>query len=388
MPINFEGVITLKKAVHFGAGNIGRGFIGLLLSKAGYHVTFVDVAASLVDDINALGKYYVQIVGDEPKRILVENVSAINSDKNLDALLDAITDADIVTTAIGPNILKFIAPNIAKGLVKRIATNDTPLNIIACENMVGGSTALKNFVYAALPDDAKPKVDKLIGFPDAAVDRIVPLQKNEEKLLVQVEPYAEWDVDSNGIVGEAPVIEGMTLVDNLSAYIERKLFTVNTGHASIAYISYQKGIADISSAMKNADEVEMARRVWKETGTLLIDKYGFDPDKHWKYVETTESRFANPFLSDEVTRVARGPVRKLSPKDRLVSPATQLIERGKTPEALATVIAAALKFDFNGDKEAVEVQEYIKANGMDAAITHFTGAEAGSKLFELIKAEI
>ena len=388
MPINFEGVITLKKAVHFGAGNIGRGFIGLLLSKAGYHVTFVDVAASLVDDINALGKYYVQIVGDEPKRILVENVSAINSDKNLDALLDAITDADIVTTAIGPNILKFIAPNIAKGLVKRIATNDTPLNIIACENMVGGSTALKNFVYAALPDDAKPKVDKLIGFPDAAVDRIVPLQKNEEKLLVQVEPYAEWDVDSNGIVGEAPVIEGMTLVDNLSAYIERKLFTVNTGHASIAYISYQKGIADISSAMKNADVVEMARRVWKETGTLLIDKYGFDPDKHWKYVETTESRFANPFLSDEVTRVARGPVRKLSPKDRLVSPATQLIERGKTPEALATVIAAALKFDFNGDKEAVEVQEYIKANGMDAAITHFTGAEAGSKLFELIKAEI
>lgn len=378
----------MKKAVHFGAGNIGRGFIGLLLSKAGYHVTFVDVAASLVDDINELGKYYVQIVGDDPKRILVENVSAINSDKNLDALLDAISEADIVTTAIGPNILKFIAPNIAKGLVKRVAVNQQPLNIIACENMVGGSTALKGFVYNSLPEDAKAKVDELIGFPDAAVDRIVPLQKNEEKLLVQVEPYAEWDVDSTGIVGEAPVIEGMTLVDNLSAYIERKLFTVNTGHASIAYLAYQKDIKDISSAMKNADVLEMARRVWKETGTLLIDKYGFDPEKHWKYVETTESRFANPFLSDEVTRVARGPVRKLSPKDRLVSPATQLIERGKVPEALATVIAAALKFDYSGDKEAVEVQEYIKANGMDAAITHFTGAEAGSKLFELVKAEI
>ena len=378
----------MKKAVHFGAGNIGRGFIGLLLSKAGYHVTFVDVAATLVDDINELGKYYVQIVGDDPKRILVENVSAINSDKNLDALLDAIVEADIVTTAIGPNILKFIAPNIAKGLVKRVAVNQQPLNIIACENMVGGSTALKGFVYSNLPEDAKAKVDELIGFPDAAVDRIVPLQKNEEKLLVQVEPYAEWDVDSTGIKGEAPVIEGMTLVDNLSAYIERKLFTVNTGHASIAYLAYQKDIKDISSAMKNADVVEMARRVWKETGTLLLDKYGFDPEKHWKYVETTESRFANPFLSDEVTRVARGPVRKLSPKDRLVSPATQLIERGKVPEALATVIAAALKFDFNGDKEAVEVQEYIKANGMDAAITHFTGAEAGSKLFELVKAEL
>ena len=383
-----KGLIGMKKAVHFGAGNIGRGFIGLLLSKAGYHVTFVDVAASLVNDINELGKYCVQIVGDEPQRILVENVSAINSNANLDALLDAITEADIVTTAIGPNILKFIAPNIAKGLVKRVEVNQTPLNIIACENMVGGSTALKGFVYENLPDSAKSKVDELIGFPDAAVDRIVPLQKNEEKLLVQVEPYAEWDVDSTGLVGEAPVIEGMTLVDNLSAYIERKLFTVNTGHASIAYLAYQKDIKDISSAMKNADVVEMARRVWKETGTLLIDKYGFDPEKHWKYVETTESRFANPFLSDEVTRVARGPVRKLGAKDRLVSPATQLLERGKTPEALATVIAAALKFDYNGDKEAVEVQEYIKANGMDAAITHFTGAAADSELFKLIKSKL
>ncbi len=379
---------VLKKAVHFGAGNIGRGFIGLLLSKAGYHVTFVDVAASLVDDINELGKYYVQIVGDDPQRILVENVSAINSEKNLDALLDAIAEADIVTTAIGPNILKFIAPNIAKGLVKRVEVNQQPLNIIACENMVGGSTALKGFVYNNLPDDAKAKIDKLIGFPDAAVDRIVPLQKNEEKLLVQVEPYAEWDVDSTGIVGEAPVIAGMTLVDNLGAYIERKLFTVNTGHASIAYLAYQKGIKDISTAMKNADVVEMARRVWKETGTLLIEKYGFDAEKHGQYVETTESRFANPFLSDEVTRVARGPVRKLGPKDRLVSPATQLIERGKTPEALATVIAAALKFDFNGDKEAVEVQEYIKANGMDAAIEHFTGAASDSELFKLIKSKL
>ena len=374
----------MKKAVHFGAGNIGRGFIGLLLSKAGYHVTFVDVAAPLVDDINELKKYNVQIVGDKAEKILVENVSAINSEKNPDALLDAIVEADIVTTAIGPNILKFIAPNIAKGLVKRIAVNQTPLNIIACENMVGGSTVLKGFVYENLSEDIKPQIDKLIGFPDAAVDRIVPLQKNEEKLLVQVEPYAEWDVDSKGFVGEKPEIKGMTIVDNLSAYIERKLFTVNTGHASIAYLAYQKGIKDIAEAMRDQNIVEMARRVWKETGELLIEKYGFDPETHYKYVETAENRFKNPYLSDEVTRVARGPKRKLSPKDRLVSPATQLIERGKTPEALATVIAAALKFDFDGDKEAVEVQDYIKANGIESAITHFTGVEKDSKLYKLI----
>lgn len=374
----------MKKAVHFGAGNIGRGFIGLLLSQAGYHVAFVDVAAPLVNDINELGKYNVQIFG-EAEKTLVENVSAINSNENLDALLDAIVEADIVTTAIGPNILKFIAPNIAKGLTKRVAVNKTPLNIIACENMVGGSTVLKNFVYENLADDVKPAIQKLIGFPDAAVDRIVPLQKNYEKLLVKVEPYAEWDVDKKGVVGELPEIKGMTLVDNLGAYIERKLFTVNTGHASIAYLAYQKGLPDISSAMRDEDIVAAARAVWAETSALLIDKYNFDPIVHQKYVMTTETRFKNPEISDEVTRVARGPKRKLAASDRLVSPAVQLIENGRKPVALAKVIAAALKFDYAEDKEAVEVQEFIKANGIDAAITHFTGVTPYSKLFALIK---
>ena len=377
----------MKKAVHFGAGNIGRGFIGLLLSQAGYHVSFVDVAAPLVDDINTLGKYNVQIFG-EAEKTLVENVSAINSNENLDALLDAIVEADIITTAIGPNILKFIAPNIAKGLTKRVAVNKTPLNIIACENMVGGSTVLKNFVYENLADDVKPEIEKLIGFPDAAVDRIVPLQKNDEKLLVKVEPYAEWDVDSRGVVGELPPIKGMTLVDNLGAYIERKLFTVNTGHASIAYLAYQKGLPDISTAMRDDDIVAAARAVWAETSALLVDKYNFDVITHQKYVMTTEERFKNPAISDEVTRVARGPKRKLSAADRLVSPATQLIEIGRKPVALAKVIAAALKFDYAEDKEAVEVQDFIKANGIDAAITHFTGAAPDSKLFELIKANL
>ena len=377
----------MKKAVHFGAGNIGRGFIGLLLSKAGYHVTFVDVAAPLVHDINALGKYNAQIFGKEDK-IEVDNVSAINSNKNLQKLIDAIAEADIVTTAIGPNVLKFIAPNIAKGLKHRVMVNPQPLNIIACENMVGGSTILKNFVYDNLSSDIRRKVSELIGFPDAAVDRIVPAQKNEEKLLVKVEEFSEWDVDSRGFVGEKPDIKGMTIVDNLSAYIERKLFTVNTGHASIAYLAYQKGIKDIAEAMRDNDIVEMARRVWKETGELLIEKYGFDPEVHWKYVETAEKRFSNPHLSDDVTRVARGPKRKLGAKDRLVSPAIQLLERGKTPEALATVIAAALKFDFDGDPEAVEVQGYIKDNGIESAITHFTGIERDSKLYKLIQDKI
>ena len=374
----------MKQAIHFGGGNIGRGFIGELLVRSGYEVTFVDVAEALVDEINARRSYDIEVVGNAPKTIHVAHVKAINSNVNLEELLDAFVTADIVTTAIGPNILKFIAPNIAKGLARRVEKNETPLNIIACENMVGGSTVLKNFVYEHLDESTKEKVMRCIGFPDAAVDRIVPIQHNEDPLLVKVEPFAEWDVDRKGVVGSEPQIEGLTWVDNLEAYIERKLFSVNTGHASIAYMAYLKGIEDIASAMKDEEIVSFVRRVWAETSELLIEKYGFDREKHAAYIRTAEERFTNPHLSDAVTRVARGPKRKLGVKDRLVSPAAQLIERGRKPEALATVIAAALRFDFVDDPEAVEVQGYIKEHGFEKALMHFTEIPPGSELFNLI----
>lgn len=377
----------MKNAVHFGAGNIGRGFIGLLLSKSGYHVTFIDIIDELVDDINALKKYHVQITG-KPEKILVENVSAIDSDRNdvaVDAVVEAIVDADIITTAIGPNALKFIAENIAQGLKKRLEKNKNPLNIIACENMFGSSTALKNFVYAKLSDDIKSELDKFVGFPDAAVDRIVPNQIGGEKLLVTVEEFAEWDIDAAQVVGDLSDIQGLNVVKNLNAYIDRKIFTINTGHAAIAYLAYQKGIKDISSAMKDAEILETARDVWAETSALLIDKYKFAPAAHRRYVQTAENRFANPNLSDEVFRVARSPKRKLSASDRIISPASQLLERGILPVALAKVAAAAFKFDCAEDNDAVEIQNFIKENGIDAAISKYTGLNSDCELFAMIK---
>ena len=375
----------MKKAIHFGAGNIGRGFIGELLVRSGYEVTFVDVNAELVDLINERRAYDIKIVGDKPEIIHVEHVRAINSAAHPEELIKAICEADIITTAIGPNILKFIAPNLAAGLAERVKVNQQPLNVIACENMVGGSTVLKGFVEENLPEEGKEAVAKYIGFPDAAVDRIVPLQKNDDPLLVQVEPYAEWDANVTQAKGEPPKIEGLTWVENLEAYIERKLFTVNTGHASIAYLAYRKGIKDIYSAMQDKNIVDMARKVWQETGDLLVRKFGFDPQKHEEYVKTTEKRFRNPHLSDEVTRVARGPKRKLGAKDRLVSPATQLLAQGQKPSALATVIGAAFHFDYDGDKEAQEVQGAIQEKGLHKAILNYTQIPEESELFRMVE---
>lgn len=373
-------------AIHFGAGNIGRGFIGQLLHQAGYKVCFVDVNDELVDEINKRQEYTIILASEEKTAFPVNNVIALNS-KDEAAVAEAIASADLITTAVGPTILKFIAPVIAKGIAKRLCSNKKPLNIIACENMLGGSTSLKSFVYEQLTTDEQVQAAAIIGFPDAAVDRIVPLQKHDDKLLVMVEPFYEWVVNKSQVLGEVPQVEGITYVNDLEPFIERKLYTVNTGHATVAYLGYLLNIDSIDKAMKDPYVLDITRKVLSETGALLVAKHEFNKEKHEEYINKIIKRFQNHYISDEVTRVGRSPIRKLSVKDRLVGPALQALEYNITPSALSVVIAAALLFDYSEDPEAVEIQHYKQEHGIEATITQYTQITKEVPLFKLISEE-
>ncbi|AIE58705.1 mannitol-1-phosphate 5-dehydrogenase [Bacillus methanolicus] len=372
-------------AVHFGAGNIGRGFIGSLLYQSGYQTCFVDVNSEIVDLINKKQEYRVVLADHSQEELIIKNVRAINSQKDPHEVIDAIAQADLVTTAVGPNILPHIAGVIAEGLRKRIQTTDQPLNIIACENMIGGSTLLKEKVYEKINEEEIEIFNQRFGFPDAAVDRIVPNQSNEDKLMVMVEPFYEWAVDQTKIVGEKPPVEGITFVDDLKPYIERKLFTVNTGHAVAAYFGYYAGIQTINEAMEREDIKTLVEKTLQETGLLLVKKYNFEMEKHQEYISKIVNRFSNPYISDEVTRVGRSPIRKLGPNDRLISPAKQFAEIvGDQPVYLAKSIAAALLYDYPQDAEAVEIQESIKNNGLELTIEKYTQLDSDSNLAKLI----
>ena len=50
------------KVVHFGAGNIGRGFIGKVLHDSGFQITFVDTNQSLIKQINQTNSYKISYV--------------------------------------------------------------------------------------------------------------------------------------------------------------------------------------------------------------------------------------------------------------------------------------------------------------------------------------
>lgn len=373
-------------AVHFGAGNIGRGFIGLLLHKSGYRTCFVDVNAEIVNLLNEKKQYTVKLAEASRKELLVENVHAINSLKNPELVIDEVANADIVTAAVGPNILPLIAGLIAKGLKKRLTQSKKALTIIACENMIGGSTFLKEKVYEELTNDEKVQFETYFSFPNAAVDRIVPNQTNVDKLEVTVEPFYEWVVDESEIKGTNPPVQGVTFVQDLEPFIERKLFTVNTGHAVVAYFGYLAGIRNMHEALENTEIREMIEQVLKETSRYLTATYSFDEKAHAEYVQKIINRFANPYISDDTTRVGRSPMRKLKNNDRLVRPATKYVEMFReNPLYLARGIAAALHYDFIEDPEANEIQAMIEQKGIQFAIERTTGIKPGTELFEMIQ---
>jgi mannitol-1-phosphate 5-dehydrogenase len=372
-------------AVHFGAGNIGRGFIGSLLSQSGYEVVFVDVNEEVVRLLNEKKEYRV-LIADESGRVeVIRNVSAVNSQKETDKVIHYLTEADLVTTAVGPNILPIISSTLAEGLRKRLSVNQKPLNIIACENMIGGTTFLKEKVFEKISDEEKSLFERNYGFLDCAVDRIVPNQKNSDPLAVTVEPFFEWVVEQKDVVGDMPNVKGMQLVDDLMPYIERKLFTVNTGHAMAAYLGYNKNLQTIKEAMDNKEIYSDVQQALNESGAVLVKKYGFNENDHKKYIEKIIHRFTNPSISDEIVRVARSPIRKVGANDRLMKPAKQYYELfNEVPAGLTKGIAALLLFDYKEDPEAMELQETIKKAGIEGALSQYAQLEKDHPLAEAI----
>ncbi|WP_271985584.1 mannitol-1-phosphate 5-dehydrogenase [Pseudoclavibacter terrae] len=368
------------KAVHIGAGNIGRGFIGLVLHEAGYEVVYADVNADLIGALQAVDTYTVHEVGPSAKSHVVDRFRAINSATHEDEVVQEIATADVVTCAVGPNVLRFIAPVIRKGLAARPA--DAPkLAVMACENAIGASDTLKGLVL----DGAEELADRAV-FANTAVDRIVPEQA-VEGVDVTVEDFFEWTIDRTPFDGAEPRIPAAHFVDDLEPYIERKLFTVNTGHATIAYHGFVAGATNMQDALALPAVAAEVEAVLGETSRVLVSQFGFSEDDHAEYVATTLSRFANRDLPDQPARVGRQPLRKLSAKERFVRPASEAAAAGLSYDALVRAIGAALRFDFEADQESVELQQKLATLDAETFTREVTGLDGGA-LFAAVVAEV
>lgn len=372
------------KAVHFGAGNIGRGFIGEILHKNGFDITFVDINETLIDALNARDSYEIEYADEAHQRLTVSGFEGINNGEDPEAVAQAVAEADIVTTAIGPNILPYIAELIANGIKLRRENDDTrPMDIVACENMIGGTDFLNEKVSAYFDEADRIYVDQYIGFPNAAVDRIVPMQSHEDPLFVSVEPFSEWVIDQTNVKGTQIQLEGVLYVEDLLPYIERKLFSVNTGHATTAYTGKHFGYETIDQALKDDNVLQQLQAVLAETGALLVEKWGFDPKAHAAYANKIVGRFQNSHISDAITRVARTPIRKLGYDERFIRPIREAKERGLTYDALLSTVAYIFEYNDAGDEQSQELQKMLADQPLGQVIQTVTGLEDTDLIAEI-----
>ena len=378
----------------FGAGNIGRSFIAPVFSAAGYEITFVEINETVVSEINARGEYDVVTLastGDE-SRVRVSSVSAIDA-RDTDAVVSALTATDYAATAVGAGGFGPVCELIARGLVLRgSARPGVPLDVILAENIPGAADLARRRVAAIAGDDLS-----LLGLVETSIGKMVPIVPAavvaSDPLLVYAEPYNTLIVDRLGFVGPVPHVPDILAVNNIRAYVDRKLFIHNLGHAAVAYI----GSAGNPEAVTIAEAISAptvraaTERAMLQSAAGLYAEYHdeFQADDLETHIDDLLTRFANPALNDTVFRVGRDLNRKLGPGDRIVGAMRLLAKHAMPMDAVAAVYRAALGFGatdeagqpFPGD---AEVLAQYHADGLKSVLTSISGLDPEDPVDRLV----
>lgn len=380
----------MKQAIMFGAGNIGRGFLGQLFSESGYRVNFVDVDQTLLDTLNQKGSYTIRLVTNESSTdVAVGPVRGLPASER-ETVAGVIAEAEIGATAVGAGALKHVAPVVAAGIVRRAEQGVTaPFNLILCENLKHAAHLFRGMVENELPPAFHPYLAEHIGFVDTVIARMVPplppeLHAQDPSLIV-VEPYKELPVDAAGFVGQPPTIVGMQPVAPFAFYTERKLYMHNAGHAVLGYLGYQRCYEYGYEALQDTEIAAAVRGAMEESQQALEQKYGMARGTITPYIDDLLARFHNRALGDTVFRLSRDPIRKLAPNDRLIGAALNALEQGVQPVNLVRGIAAALRFDPPEDSVALQLQDQLQRTGLETVLKSVCSLAPDSSLTEMIK---
>jgi mannitol-1-phosphate 5-dehydrogenase len=378
-----------KSAVMFGAGNVGRGFLGQLFSESGYEVVFVDVDEALITTLNTNHRYTIQLVDNNTlQELSISPVRALFA-REKEQVAHALADSDIAATAVGARILPEIAPLVAQGITLRSRSgNQQPLNIIICENLKGAAATFRTLVCACLHSSDLDYFESHIGFVDTVIGRMVPPPTPEMRALdpslIAVEPYKELPVDRHGFIGSIPTISGMEACDNFGAYTARKLYIHNCGHAMLAYLGYLRGHLFGYQALEDKSIRSLLEEALAESRAGIVSAYNVQSTWLDQHIADLIRRFANRALGDTIFRLGRDPARKLSPDDRLVGAARLAEKAGVSPQAISWGIAAAFKFDPSEDPMAVNLQMHLAETGLESRLEEICSIHPGEPLASLI----
>ncbi len=352
--------MTGRRVTVFGAGNIGRGLIGWLFGRAGWEVVFVDIFPELVDLLNSEGSYEVVEVGQAGRStVTIDRVSAVPG-TDADRAVRATASADVVCTAVGVGALGKVAPVIAAALAQ---DGSRVRNVLACENADPNTALLRNHMSRG-----SSPIPGGVGFPETMVDRLVPGGAGEG-LAVEVESGFDFKIAEEGWVGEPPGVEGFELVPDLVLHRKKKLWLVNGLHAAAAFLGLRAGHDSIAEAVSDPTIRNRLDEMVETMARVLATEFGHRSGAELTgYGRSNLDRFAVSALTDPVRRVARHPLRKLGPDERLVGPAREAARMGLPTGALCDAIAAGLSLDDAGVPGVDELRDALGDGGWRSVV--------------------
>ena len=378
----------MNTAIQFGAGNIGRGFMGQLFWEAGYKICFVEYEKELVAKLNAAGKYPLRLLDAYTKNefsLAIDNYEAVTTEE-LDKVVEVFAQADIAGTAVGVRNLEAITPLVVAGIKKRKSVNNTPIDIYLCENMYGAGEKLKEYVFKILSPDEQKWAEENIGFVGTSVARMVPAADKrfakEGPLFVVADSYHKLPYDKLAQRASTPTIEGVYGVHNMKAEFARKLHTHNLGHAAMGYLGYLKGYTYVDEPFNDDFLLKIFNGALEETAKALVKMYPNDikKDEHREIRKDVVVRFGNPMLMDALTRVAADPIRKLGSNERIIGSAKLCMKYGIDTKNIEYICGAAYCYDYSEDPAAMKLQRIIKNKGIEIAVEEVSGVDPSGKL--------
>ncbi|WP_104087506.1 mannitol-1-phosphate 5-dehydrogenase [Cryobacterium sp. N19] len=377
-----------RNAVVFGAGRIARGFVGNLLGLESIGITFVDVSPTAVAALNAAGRYTVHILGAPEKSSVVANVSAIMT--NSDELSGKLVEADVVFVSVGGANLPSVGVTIARAIETRLESGH-PLNIVVCENWRSAGQVLRSSIESELSALGLDLPHGMLGISESTIMRsavdATEAQLAADPLAVQSQNYWSLPIDADALVDGFPEIRYVEPVPAFQHALERKLYTYNSGNATISFLGVLKGYELLSEAANDPEIESIVSGVYAEMGEAMVALHGYTVEDQAEYAAKSLRKFQDTAIIDPLSRQVRDPLRKLSRHDRLVGAAMYALDAGVQPNNIAIGIAAALRYRDPSDPSAMRMAELIDTLGAGAALAEIGGIDAASPLIDLVESK-
>ena len=380
------------KAVILGAGRIGRGFVTQLLTLNNVDITYFDASDAMVEQMNQIGHYTIHVLGHSDLDLEVDHVKAYPT-SDIDQLAACWKESDFIFTACGGKNMPSVGKTIGQAFKKLVAIGGVHLsNIITCENWIDPAKDLEEAILSCLDEKEAKLFKENVGVGESVILCTGTGAPDPSKVINPIDTWVQnfkyLPIDKDAIKTEIPNWEYIEFVDNFGHLLTQKLYTNNTSCGSVAYLGHLKGLTYMAEAANDVEIEPIMDEIYNEINQALIQGMGIDAESQYAFSKRAKAKYTDRDIVDKLTRIARDPLRKLRPEDRLIGPSKIALSIGVKPTAIALATAAALFYDEPDDESAMKLQEMRKEHGVEYILQNVCQLKPEEELYQMILSSI